>query len=370
MNPPDLLGRLVRPEIQSLPGYEPVEPLEEWVRRTGIARERVAKLDGNENLHGLHPVVRAALAEDEDHLYPDPDQRTLREAIAGYAGCAPEQVVAGAGSDDLLDLVIRAVVRPGDRVIDCTPTFGMYPFLARIAGAEVVEAPRHPETWEIDPAAVAEQVDMRARVVFVATPNNPTGNLTSPRAIEDLLRLPVLVVLDEAYGEFAGVSNVARVAEHPNLVVTRTFSKWAGLAGLRAGYAVMHPWLAERLMTIKQPYNVNTAAYRAALAALRVRHELTETVRAIVAERDRLAPLLRATGFLDPYPSQANFVLCRVKGDARALQGALRERGVLVRYFRHPAVADCVRISVARRRETDLLMRALEEAGRELGYAT
>jgi histidinol-phosphate aminotransferase len=191
----------------------------------------------------------------------------------------------------------------------------------------------------------------------------------TPRGdIERLLDLGVLVVVDEAYVEFAGNSVVDLVAERENLVVLRTFSKWAGLAGLRAGYGVMAPALAAVLMRIKQPYNVSVAAQIAAVAALEDREVLGERVRAIVRERERLAALLADIPWVTVYPSSANFVLCRLAGrDARAVRDALARRGVFVRYFdRHP-VGDCLRISVPAPGQSERVAQALREAGEAHG---
>jgi histidinol-phosphate aminotransferase len=172
----------------------------------------------------------------------------------------------------------------------------------------------------------------------------------------------VLVVLDEAYAEFAGESRIRWTSEYENLAVLRTFSKWAGLAGLRIGYGVFPQSLMSRMMTLKQPYNVNAAAYQAAVASLDDYEALKKTFDKIIAERERLFSKLQTVPWMTVYPSRSNFFLCRIRGrDARALQSDLARRGILIRYFDRPGLRDCIRISVGKPRDTDALMEAFKE---------
>jgi histidinol-phosphate aminotransferase len=353
---------LLRPDLRNHVAYEPIEPVEVLAERLGVAQERIVKLDGNENLYGPSPRVRAALAAyDGYHIYPDPDQRRMRAALAEYTGVSDEHIVAGAGSDELIDLIARALLSPGDGVIDLVPTFGMYAFTTSVCGGRVLPVPRRAD-FSVDTEAVARVVDERTKIVFAASPNNPSGNRLSRGELDALLDLPLLVVLDEAYVEFSGGSYAMLVPERENLVVLRTFSKWAGLAGVRAGYGIMPPALARVLMAIKPPYNVNVPAEVAVLASLEDREALQANVRRIVAERDRLDGLLRRVPYLEPWPSEANFILSRVThGSARDLRDRLRERGVFLRYFGRPGLEDCIRISVGRPEHTDALRAALAE---------
>jgi histidinol-phosphate aminotransferase len=341
-------------------GYEPIEPVEVLAARLGVPPDRIVKLDGNENLYGPSPGVLAAIAGHPGYnLYPDPDQRAVRSALAAYVGVPAEHIVAGAGSDELIDLLARALLAPGDRVIDLVPTFGMYAFTTAVCGAEYVPVRRHPD-FTVDVAAVEAAVDERTKLIFAASPNNPSGNLLGREELERLLALGVPVVVDEAYIEFSGGSVASLVPEREHLIVLRTFSKWAGLAGLRAGYGIMPRPLADLLMVIKPPYNINVASEAAILASLAERDVLMERVQAIVAERERMASLLAQVPYLRPWPSQANFILCDVtRGDARALRDRLRERGIFTRYFGRQGLEDKLRISVGRPEHTDALLHAL-----------
>ncbi|MBI4336469.1 MAG: histidinol-phosphate transaminase [Chloroflexi bacterium] len=356
------MERLVRPHLRSFQAYEPVDPPEVLAARAGIPPERVIKLDGNENPYGPSPRVLEALARLTGYnIYPDPFQRRVRQALATYAGVSPDQVIAGAGSDELIDLLLRLFLEPGDQVVDLSPTFGMYAFSTRVNGGQVVTVERD-AAWEVDPVAVRRALTPRTKVVFVANPNNPTGNVTPQSVIEGLLEMGLVVVVDETYHEFSSFTVVPLLTKHENLVVLRTLSKWAGLAGLRIGYGIMAPQLAKLMMGVKAPYNINVAAEQAVLATLEDRDLLLRRVKAIVEERERLAAMLRRIPGLTVYSSRGNFLLVRLpQGKARQAQAGLAERGIFVRYFDAPRVADCLRISVGLPQHTEVVVKALAE---------
>ncbi len=358
----------VRPHLEKMPPYQPIEPFEVLAERLGRSVEQIVKLDANENPYGPLPAVRQALATlDFPHIYPDPESRALRRALAEFTGLSPEFLLAGAGADELIDLLMRVLLEPGDRVLNCPPTFGMYAFDADLQNAQVINIPRRPD-FSLDLEAIRRAVaEYRPRLLFLATPNNPDGSLPDPETIDALLELPVLIVLDEAYIEFSDEAlgrmrtRLHEVPQRQNLVVLRTFSKWAGLAGLRVGYGAFPQWLLPTLWKAKQPYNVNVAAAVAARVSLEHAAMLQEVVNALRAERERLFRALQAFEALRPYPSNANFILCRVIGlEARELQRRLAwEHGVLVRYFDKPGLQDCIRISVGRPEDSERLLQAL-----------
>lgn len=355
--------RFVRPDFDQLETYTPVKPLDVLAREIGVPVERLVKLDANENLYGPIPEIVEAITRADFHIYPDPGQTALREAIARYTGLQSDQVVAGSGADDLIDILIR-LVRP-DAIVTASPTFGMYGFLAKIDGARVVEVPRDAE-FGLDMPGIARAVADGATMVFMTSPNNPTGNVLDNADVERLCGLDALIVLDEAYAEFSDTTAIPLLERFSNLVILRTFSKWAGLAGLRVGYSLSHPALAAKMMAIKQPYNVSVAADVAARAAIDNKGTIFETVKCLVAERQRMVGALASTGWLKPYPSQANFVLFQVeRGRARDVAAALRRRGVLVRYYDRPDLANCIRISAGRPRDTDRLVEALRAVENE-----
>lgn len=357
----------VRPDILAMEEYQPVIPLDVLSEELGIPPDRLVKLDANENPYGPLPAVRRALAGcDMLHIYPDPMQDKLRDALSRFLGLPRDIILAGAGSDELIDLIMRLVLRPGDVVVNCPPTFGMYTFDAALHGAQVADV-RRDAHFRVDVEGIARAVEERgAKLLFLTSPNNPDGGVLGEDDLRRLLALPVLVVLDEAYAEFSGRSCVEWVPRNDNLIVLRTFSKWAGLAGLRVGYGVFPPPLMPHLWKIKQPYNINVAAQAAAITSLEHADELMRRVRRMVRERERMMAGLREIPWLQPYPSQANFVLCRVRGrPARQVRDALRRQGILIRYFDKPGIADCVRFSVGRREHTDLLLDALHRLGED-----
>lgn len=360
---------LIRPDLRDLPGYTPIEPTDVLADRLGMAPAGVLKLDGNENPYGPSPAALEAIAAERGyHIYPDPDQRKVREALAADLAVGADRIVCGLGSDDLIDLILRAVVSPGEAAINCPPTFGMYPFSTQVVGGSVLDAPRL-ENFALDIDRI-EALAPKAKLIFIASPNNPTGNRMNEGELQRLLATGLLVVVDEAYIEFAGSEHsfVRLNEEHENLVVLRTFSKWAGLAGLRAGYGVMAPALAAVLMTIKQPYNLNVAAGVAMLASLADKARLMGRVAAICETRDRLRQMLAAVPWIATYPSEANFILCRLDGvDALDVQRRLAARGIFVRHFDATALRNCLRISAGVPEHNDALLRALREIGAEIG---
>ncbi len=352
---------LIRPDILDMEEYQPVVPLDVLSQELGIPMEKLVKLDANENPYGPLPAVRQALAQcDALHIYPDPMQNRLRDALSAFLGLPREIILAGAGSDELIDLIMRLVLRPGDCILNCPPTFGMYAFDAALHGARVVSVPRRPD-FSLDLAGIERAVsEHHPKLLFLACPNNPDGSVFDAETLRRLLALPVLVVLDEAYAEFRGESFINMVPAHENLIVLRTFSKWAGLAGLRVGYGVFPEALMPHLWKIKQPYNISAAAQAAAIASLEHADELLRIVRIMVQERERMLAALRAIPWLQPFPSHANFILCRVLGrPAVEVKLALRRQGILIRHFDKPGVSDCVRFSVGRPEHTDILLDAL-----------
>jgi histidinol-phosphate aminotransferase len=360
---------LLRPEIRDLEEYTPIQPFEVLSRRLGIPAEQLVKLDANENPYGPVPAVMEALAEyNFYHIYPDPEQSELRAALSQFVGVPPEHILTSHGADEMLDYLCRVFLRPGDAIVDCPPTFGMYSFDAGLVGAEVIEVWRRPN-YSVDVDVIEElfnrELDAAGRIklLFLTSPNNPTGNWLTDEELQRLLALPALVVLDEAYVEFADLPSRADwVLSHENLVVLRTFSKAAGIAGLRLGYGICRTWLMAELWKFKQPYNVNVAAAVAGLASLRHVEQIYAVVEKIKAERQRLLAALRDVPYLRPYPSQSNFILCDVIGrEGKTVKEALERKGILVRHYRKLRLENCIRISVGHPEQTDRLLAALHE---------
>ena len=360
----------VRSHLESLPPYIPIEPFEILSARIGRSPDQIIKLDANENPYGPLPVVRKALGElDFPHNYPDPESRALRKSLEAFTGVPAEYLLAGSGADELIDLLMRIFLEPNDCILSCPPTFGMYSFDAELNAARCIEVPRNAD-FSLDMKSIRKAVEaFHPKLFFITSPNNPDGSLIESNVMDELLSLPVLIVLDEAYIEFAGEnlgSSLSRIREVPsreNLVVLRTFSKWAGLAGLRIGYGAFPLWLMPTLWKSKQPYNVNVAASVAAQVSLEHADELVKVVERLKNERTCLFAALQGISYLKPYPTQSNFILCRVIGrDAAELKSRLaQEHGIFIRYFNKPGLRDAIRISVGRAQDTDALIKALKE---------
>lgn len=352
----------VRPELIKLAGYVPIEPVDVLGLRSGIKPEQIIKLDGNENPYGCSLAVPRALAcYPHFCIYPDPWQREVRESLAKYTGTSSDNIVAGSGSDELIDLVLRLFLKEGEAVINCSPTFGMYPFNTELCGGVVVDIPRK-EDFSLDIELIKEAIDKKTKLIFLASPNNPTGNLVPESQIKELLEKDIVVVVDEAYYEFCGTTVAPLIWEYENLIVLRTFSKWAGLAGLRAGYGIMNQQVAQLILKIKPPYNLNAAAQVGILVTMENRKEVELGVEKINEERRRLFGLLSNLTYLKPYPSCANFILCQLTGgNAREVNAKLQEKGIFLRYFDMPRLQNYLRISVGTPDQDDRVIAALAE---------
>ncbi|MBI5828853.1 MAG: aminotransferase class I/II-fold pyridoxal phosphate-dependent enzyme, partial [Chloroflexi bacterium] len=232
---------LIRPELLTMEPYTPIVPFDVLSARLGRAPADIIKLDANENPYGPSPRARAALASlPFPHIYPDPESTALRAALARDLGLPAQNILAGSGADELIDLILRLFISPGDAVIDCPPTFGMYSFDTAVNAGQLLTVPRRAD-FSVDVAAIENLITHHSKLktLFLASPNNPDGGLLADADLRRLLDLPLAVVLDEAYIEFSGMpGHAAWVTERDNLIVLRTFSKRAGLAGLRVGYGI------------------------------------------------------------------------------------------------------------------------------------
>ena len=361
------ITNLFRRDHRDLHPYEAVLSPEALAEMSGIPPERIIKLNANENPYGPSLRVQEALGSYQGyHIYPDAEQRSVRKALEDYVGISADYILAGAGADEIIDLLLRAILEPGDEVINCPPTFGMYTFSTQVNGGKPVSVPRD-DQFQVDFSQVKRAIPSNTKAIFLTSPNNPTGNLVPDNGVLSLLEENVLVIVDEAYFEFSGHTVVPLVPHHPNLVVMRTMSKWCGLAGLRLGYGIMDPVLLQRLMDIKQPYNISAASEVALLASLGDLSYLKGNVDTIIQERERLFYRLALVPGLRPWPSQGNFILCDVpQRKATHIFQELARRGIFVRYFDTPRLRDSLRISIGKPEHTDALVEALADIVKQL----
>jgi histidinol-phosphate aminotransferase len=350
--------------VDGVTPYEAGQPLEAIARELGLPD--VVRLSANENPLGPSPRVIEAIAREASrvHLYPDGGSTALRTALARRLGVTPAHVVLGNGADELLALVAWAAFEAGDEVVVPRPSFEPYTTVVELSGATVRESPL--AGYEVDLDDVRRRITPRTKAVILCSPHNPAttilrrGPLTS--FLEALGDDPPLIVLDEAYGDFCDdpdyPDGVALLARHPRLIVLRTFSKIAGLAGLRVGYAVAAPETIDRLNRVRAPFNVNRLGQVAALAALEDREHWRRSRELVIGERAFLAAELARRGYPSP-PSQANFLLVRVP-DAPAARERLRRAGILVRDGAAVGFPGHLRISVGTREVNLRLLAALD----------
>jgi histidinol-phosphate aminotransferase len=361
------LAAVIRPEVQAqVPYHTGPEP----------APGRRIKLDANESPFALGEALRGelaaefarALADVELHRYPDPTARDLRTLLARELGVAAEQILVSNGSDEGIQLLQMAVAGPGTAVAIPVPTFAMYAIGARVLGIRVVEIPLD-AGFTLDAARFLVSVRAeRPRLVFLAWPNNPTGNLFDAPAVEEILRAcagwdcHALVVVDEAYVHYSGQSFLPRLGEFPNLVILRTLSK-IGLAGIRMGILVGAPDVVRELNKVRMPYNVNALSQAAARVVLAHGDVVRRHAAVIVRERDRVQAALAAMPGVTAFRSDANFILLRTRRPGDALCADLWAQGILVRNFsRAPHLAECLRVTVGAPEENDAFLQALAAA--------
>ena len=363
---------LAVPGVQGLHPYQPGKPIAELEREYGVSD--IVKLASNENPLGPSPAVAAALAASAADLarYPDANGYELKVALAARHDLPAECITLGNGSNDVLVLLAESFLAPGLEAVYSRYAFAVYALAVQAAGAEHRVADALPASHPSQPlghdlAAMAGLIGPRTRVVFIANPNNPTGTWLDADGLEHFLSgLPahVVAVVDEAYFEYVsepGYPDTSRWLERfPNLVVTRTFSKAYGLAGLRIGYALSHPDIADVLNRVRQPFNTSLAAQVGALAALEDEEHLERAVLLNNSERERLAAGHAGLG-LETLPSVGNFVLADMGSAAAPMFEALLRRGVIVRPVGNYGLPNHLRISIGTQPENDRFLAALAE---------
>lgn len=361
---------LAVPGVQKLSPYVPGKPVDELARELGLDPARIVKLASNENPLGPSPLALRAIREGLDELtrYPDGNGFELKAALARRCKVAPERITLGNGSNDILDLVARAYLAPGTNAVFSQYAFAVYPIAVQAVGAEGRAVPAR--DWGHDLDAMLAAIDEATRVVFLANPNNPTGTWFGPDALGRFLqRVPerVLVVLDEAYIEYAEGDDLPDGLDyldaHPNLLVSRTFSKAYGLAGLRVGYGVCSAAIADVLNRVRQPFNVNALALAAARAALDDEDYLARSRRVNDAGMAQWEEGLKALG-LGWIPSRGNFVAVELDREAGPVYQALLAEGIIVRPIGGYGMPRHLRVSIGLPEEN---ARCLAALGKVLG---
>lgn len=322
---------------------------------------KIIKLNSNENPYPPSPKALKVLQEIDGEMlrrYPDPTGKSFRMAASKVFGVADDWIVVGNGSDDLLNLIVRAVGESGKHIVCPSPTYVLYRTLAEIQDAELVEVP-YPDDYKlpVDLLGAAQ-----GAVTFVASPNSPSGTAISVADLEKLAKeLSGILVIDEAYVDFAENNALELTKKYSNVIVLRTLSKGYSLAGLRLGFAIANPALLAELNKVKDSYNVDALAYAVGAAAIADRDHKTANAEKIKASRAKLAVSFQELGF-EVWPSQTNFLLVRPPNDdAERIYQTLKVRGILIRYFNQPRLEDKLRISVGTEEQNQILVKTLKE---------
>jgi histidinol-phosphate aminotransferase len=359
---------LWRPVLEKVAPYDAGMSLDALAKELGV--EAIVRLSANESPLGPSPRVIAALEREaaRAHLYPDGGSTALRAALGTRLGVAPDWLIAGNGADELLALIARAAYDPGDEVVIPEPAFEPYGTEATLSGAVVVPSPL--KGYETDLEDMRRRLTSRTKAVIICTPHNPASTIVPRHQIERFLESlgasPPLVILDEAYRDFCDdpetADGVDLVRRFPTVIALRTFSKIAGLAGLRVGYAIGRPESIERLNRVRAPFNVNRLGQVAAVTALEDASHLERTRALVLAERPRLRAELARRGAPSP-PSQANFLLVDVGRRATAIRQGLLRASLLVRDGAGVGFPGHLRIAIGTPEQNDRLLAAWDQAG-------
>lgn len=345
---------------------------EEWVRSTVRdiplyynPKEKAVRMDTSINVLGTNPCVREVLAKSMDldlNQYPTPYSDGLRQALAQRYGLNEDNFVVGNGSDEALDIVFKSFMEPGETVVAPYPSYVLHGFFVKINGGRFATVDLMPG-FQLDPDAM---LAAKGKIIILCTPNNPTANTFDHADVERLVREhDGPVVVDEAYGEYSDRSFLPRVEEFDNLIVTRTFSKAYGLAGMRVGYMASNLMMAGIMQRIKIPYSLNQVSERAAMAALKNTTYVDMAVDLVKKERERLSQGLESLGF-KTYPSQSNFILFKSPHPSGELVKRLADKGVLVRNFGGLRMLEnCLRTTIGTRELNDMLLSKLGEVMKE-----
>ncbi len=363
--------QLHREAIMAIKPYVPGKPVEEVERELGITD--VIKLASNENPLGPSPAAVETLQETaaKVYLYPDGNCYYLKEALVEHTGFAADSIIVGNGSDEIIELIAKTFINPGEEAVVADPTFSEYDFAVKLMGGKTVFVPLKDQTHDLEGMLAA--VTEKTKLIFICNPNNPTGTIVKREAVEELLsRLPghVIAVFDEAYYEYVEDADypqtVDYVREGHNVIVLRTFSKIYGLAGLRVGYGISRPDIIALLYRVKEPFNVNLPAQAAAIAALKDKEHL-EKSRAVNAKgRDYLYRELEKRG-LYYQPTNANFIWMDVKADSQQVFAKLLRRGVIVRTGDIFGAPSMLRVTIGTPEENKRFIAALDEVLKEEG---
>lgn len=346
--------QLLREEVKTFIPYKPSRTIEQISEEIGVPVEKIAKLDTGENPYVDFLQDRAIIDEIQFSGYPDPFSLDLRKKLADYTDFGIDWIMCGNGSDEIIDLVIRVFAGPNEEIIINPPTFPMYAFSAQLSGAKTISVLRKKD-FTIDTNAIIEKITPKTKIVFIESPGNPSNVVTPNSEFEKILKKNVIVVADEAYFEYCGKTAASLIKQYPNLIVIRTLSKWAGLAGLRIGYAIADPKITSILLATKQPYNINVVAQKLASRALDNKAAILSELKKIITLRTKLYETLSSFPQLKVYESEGAYIVFTPNVPAETLREFLKKKGVLIKVIHEPLLENSIRVNLRKEREIEML---------------
>lgn len=352
--------QLFRKDLEDFKPYSTASSLAQISKEIGLPMKKILKLDAGENpyLENLQP--KNLLKETLLYLYPDPLSLDLRKALAKYTKIDSDMIACFDGSDEALDFIIRLFISQSDEVIIASPTFPMYEFYTKLAGGKVKMVLRNPDLT-INILSILKSITSKTKIVFIDTPGNPTGAITPISEIETLLKTGIVVVSDEAYFEFCNQTAQSLLSRYPNLIIVRTLSKWAGLAGLRVGYILANQKIIEKLLAIKSPYNVTSLSQIMAIEILKKPNKFLKELKSMIALRAKFVSELKKFSNLKVFPTYGAYIVVQPKGKVQDLQTFLKSKGILVRLVNQPLIENSLRINICRQKEMDTVLKVFKE---------
>jgi histidinol-phosphate aminotransferase len=342
-----MINKFINQHILDLKKYDPVDSDKKLAEEFGLKEKDIIRLNANENPYGPWAGIKDSFSKIKFNVYPDSNQDLLRESLSKYTGLDKNQIVAGSGADEMIECIFKIFCNKNDALIDVQPTFGMYSFLADSIGMKVVPFERDLD-WTININKLKEEIDINsAKVIFLASPNNPTGNSLSNEDLEEILKMDILVVVDETYFEFYGSTAAEMIKDYENLIILRSFSKWAGIAGLRIGYMLANSEVIDNVFKVKQPYNINVVAEKAAILTLENRIGMQPNIEKILSGKKEFIEFVNNLDNVYAFSSDANFILCKFpKNGGKFIFNKLAREGIFVRSFSNENLKDCLRFTI------------------------
>lgn len=358
------ISQLFRKDLEDFTPYKTNPTVEQISKQINIPVEKILKLDTGENPYSEAIQPKKFMEKILFYKYPDPICLDVRKAIAAYTKLNQSMVACGNGSDELLDLITRLFVSSGDEIIISPPTFPMYAFYTNLVGGRVIKIVRNADL-SINTQRICKAINKKTKIIFVDSPGNPTGNVTPIEKFEKILQKNVIVVSDEVYFEYCGKTAQRLLKKYNNLIIVRSLSKWAGLAGLRIGYMLADPEIIEKILTIKSPYNVNVFAQVITTKVLKQSDKFLKELNKMTNLRDAFIEKLKKFTSLTVFPSQGAYIVLKPKNNKKALLEFLQTKGVFIKSINEPLLGKSFRMNICQEKEMEVIIQALTEFYKE-----